>query len=143
MTNALAEPLAPEARPRPRRGYLSIALVTVLPAAIVLLLGGNAPLVMVGGVWLLGTLAVVFAPQFPVGQKAVAVALLPACAISWRIVHLARGETLCLSSSEHPVTVCSGGHPALSWILVAASVLIAVVLIVVVALVMRSRRSRG
>ena len=143
MTNALAEPLAPEAGRRPRRGYLSVALVTVLPATIVLVLGQNAPLVMIGGVWLLGTLAVVLAPQFPVGQKAVAVALLPACAISWRIVHLARGETLCLSSSEHPVTVCSGGHPAVSRILVAASVLIAVALIIVAALVRRARRSRG
>jgi hypothetical protein len=143
MTNVLAEPLAPEAgRRRPRRGYLSVALVTVLPAAIVLLLGENAPLVMVGGVWLLGTLTVVFAPQFPVGQKAVAVALLPACAIAWRIVHLARGETLCLSSSEHPVTVCSAGHPGVSRILVAPA-LVAVVLIIIAALAMRSRRSRG
>ena len=141
MTNVLARP-ATQAGHRPRRGYLSVALVTVLPAAIVLVLEQNAPPVLIGCVWLIGTLAVVFAPQFPAGQKVIAVALVPACAIGWRIVNLARGETVCLSSSDHAVTVCSGGRPAVSRIIGAAPVLIAVILIVVAALVLRLRRSR-
>jgi hypothetical protein len=141
VTNSLAEPGPPEAARRPRRGYLSIALVTVLPAALVLVLGPNAPLVMVGAVWLIGTLAVVFAPQFPVGQKAVAIALLPAGAIAWRILNLARGETVCVSASDHPVAVCSGGHPGVNRVIEAMPVLVAVILVVAAVMIMRSRRS--
>jgi hypothetical protein len=138
-----APALAETSRRRRRRGYLSIALITVLPAGAVLVGGQNTPLIEVGIVWLVGILAISFAPQFPAWQKAVAVLALPACAIAWRIVNLLRGETVCVSSSGHPATVCAGGRPAFGRVSDAMPVLIAVVLVTLAVLLVRAYRARA
>jgi hypothetical protein len=48
-----------------------------------------------------------------------------------------------MSSSEHPVSVCSGGHPAVHRVYEAMPVLVAVILAVAALVLLRARRRKS